>query len=213
MESYQGPDKEDERLYWLMFPLSTKLRGNTLIVKFNEMASFTNVKTINSGYNSSFNAGVNGCTKLEEYNLVNITSIVGGAGTSSGENSAPFMNTKIKKLYLPNFKSIGNYCFRGLTSPTIVIGTKFTTIQSSAGNAFSYATGASILIYATTPASGATLNRNGVSNSYIYVPDEVIDTYKASAAFANWKNYIRALSDYTGEKPWEELYPEELGLN
>ncbi len=27
MESYQGPDKEDERLYWLMFPLSNILES------------------------------------------------------------------------------------------------------------------------------------------------------------------------------------------
>ena len=178
-----------------MTSLSNKLRGNTLISKFNEMAWFTNVKRIDGGYNSTYNAGVNGCTNLTEYDLRNITYIVGGSGTSSVENSAPFYGTKIRELNLPNLTSVGQYCFRGMSSlQKIVIGTDFTTISSA--YAFAYSRG-SILINTLVPATGSKLNRNGVVGTpYIYVPDEVVDDYKAVPAFATWANYIRPMSEY-----------------
>ena len=91
----------------------------------------------------------------------------------------------------------------------IVVFGKLTTITGS--YAFSYANRVSIFIYAKTPATGDTLNKNGYPTA-IYVHDDVVDDYKAAPAFANWVSYIKPLSEYTGEKPWEELYPEELGL-
>ena len=87
------------------------------------MKYFTNVKKIDGGYNTTYNAGVNGCTNLTEYNLVNITSISGGPGTSIGENSTPFSNTKISELNLPNLTTVGGYCFRNMPSlKKVIIG-------------------------------------------------------------------------------------------
>lgn len=179
-----------------MNPLSSKLRGNTLIRTFDEMKYFTNVKKIDGGYNTTYNAGVNGCTNLSEYNLINITSISGGPGTSSVENSAPFSDTKIVALNLPNLTTVGAYCFRNMTSlKKVIIGTKLTSINSA--YAFAYSRG-SILINTLVPATGSVLNRNGIVGvPYIYVPDEVVDDYKEAPAFATWKNYIRPLSQYS----------------
>lgn len=176
--------------------LSNKLRGNTLIRTFDEMKYFTNVKKIDGGYNTTYNAGVNGCTNLSKYNLINITSISGGPGTSSGENSAPFSGTKIVELNLPNLTTVDAYCFLNMASlKKVIIGTKLISIKSA--YAFAYSRG-SILINTLVPATGSTLNRNGVVGTpYIYVPDEVVDDYKAAASFANWVNYIRPISQYS----------------
>ena len=160
------------------------------------MKYFTNVKKIDGGYNTTYNAGVNGCTNLSKYNLINITSISGGPGTSSGENSAPFSGTKIVELNLPNLTTVDAYCFRNMASlKKVIIGTKLISIKSA--YAFAYSRG-SILINTLVPATGSTLNRNGVVGTpYIYVPDEVVDDYKAAASFANWVNYIRPISQYS----------------
>ena len=159
------------------------------------MALFVNTKRIDGGYDSSYNAGVNGCTNLTEYDLRNITYITGGSGTSKSDNAAPFYGTKIRELNLPNLTRVGSYCFRGMSSlQKIVIGTDFTTISSA--YAFTYSRG-SILINTLVPATGSKLNRNGVFGTpYIYVPDEVVDDYKAVPAFATWANYIRPMSEY-----------------
>mgnify|MGYP002622098426 FL=1 len=159
------------------------------------MKYFTRVKTINGGYSSTYNAGVNGCTNLSDYNLVNITSIIGGPGTGNGENSAPFSSTKISELNIPNLTTVGGYCFRNMPSlKKVVIGTAFTTINSA--YAFSYVRGA-IIINTLVPATGSVLNRNGVVGSpCIYVPDEVVEDYKAAAAFATWASYIKPISEY-----------------
>lgn len=175
--------------------LSTKFMQNTQIRYFDELKYFTSVKICYNGATASNrNAVFSNCTNLEKLNTINITRIEGGSGIS-GANSPTFYGTKIKTLDLPNLTTIGSYAFRGLSSAKIMIGTKFTTINSA--YALSYCSGASILISATTPATGNTMNRNSVSNSYIYVPDDYVDTYKAASAFSTWASYIRKMSDYT----------------
>ncbi|MBQ6309345.1 MAG: hypothetical protein IJK82_06015 [Prevotella sp.] len=197
-----------------MIPLQSKFQSSRLIKRFGELKYFLKITYLGSGVNS-----FNDCANLEYINLDNITYIAGNTG---GQNStgSPLDYTNLTSIVLPNCTRAQTYCIKnhgwwnGRTMTDIgplriVVFGKLTTITGS--YAFSYANRVSIFIYAKTPATGDTLNKNGYPTA-IYVHDDVVDDYKAAPAFANWVSYIKPLSEYTGEKPWEELYPEELGL-
>lgn len=166
---------------------------NTLIKKFNELKLFLNVKNMSGGYTP--NASFNSCTNLIELNTENITTIVGGPGNAATTNSGPLYNTKVKLLNMPNLTTTESYGFKGLSSVKIIIGSKYTTIGGQ--YAIVNVNNSSIIINATTPPSGQTLRRNNNNNTFIYVPDEVLDNYKAAASFANWVNYIKPKSQYS----------------
>ena len=156
---------------------------------------------------------------MEYVNTDNFTDVQGNTA-NVGVSGSPFQRTKIVNLYLPNLVSVGQYAFKCWSTSSadagksalriVVIGKNFTTVSNS--YAFNYSEKVDFFIYAKTPATGRALNRSGYNLKYIYVPDSTLDDYKAAPAFANWVSYIKPLSEYTGEKPWEELYPEELGL-
>ena len=156
---------------------------------------------------------------MEYVNTDNFTDVQGNTA-NVGVSGGPFQRTKIVNLYLPNLVSVGQYAFKCWSTSgadagksalrIVVIGKNFTTISNS--YAFSYSEKVDFFIYAKTPATGRALYRTGFNLKYIYVPNSTLDDYKAAPAFANWVSYIKPLSEYTGEKPWEDLYPEELGL-
>ena len=174
---------------------------NTLITRFNEFSYFSSITTL--GYARDNNAtSFYGCTSLEQINLQNITYIAGGTGT--GNVGSPLRSTALVEISIPNITKLAQYAFynyqegskkQGLLE-RITIGDKFTTISNQ--YAFTYLYMASIKILTTTPATGSTLNSSGRNNNFIYVPDESVENYKSAAAWANWKNYIKPLS----ECPW-----------
>ena len=188
------------------------MQKNTLIVRFNELKYFTSIVSATSTSNN-----FNGCKNLESIYTYNITNISGNS------NQAPFCDTKIVNLYLPKIKTVGQYSFanpgwvNNSSSASIgplrivVLGASLTNFNGQ--QAISYSNKINIFIYATTPPTcSTTLSYNGYPQ-YIYVPDDSYNAYIENASYANYKSRIKPLSEYTGEKPWEELYPEELGLN
>ncbi len=85
-----------------------------------------------------------------------------------------------------------------------VLGPSLASI-SDATYAFSYTRDKKIIFLGTTPpSSSSAFNTSGVSSAVMYVPDEAVDTYKAAANFANWVSRIKPLSEYEGDRPWEE---------
>lgn len=200
-----------------MIPLSTKFLKNTLIETFEELGLFTSVKMMYDG-TTSYGNSFSGCTKLTKTNTDNITYFRGG----TNESAKPFYGTAVENVYLPNVTQLNQYAFQSGPSyatsgqskfhdPGIyVLGASLTTLSNA--NIFSYSYRKKFFIYAKTPPTGSTLNNTGSWYREIYVPDESWDSYQEAAAWANVKSQIKKLSEYTGEKPWEELYPEELGL-
>lgn len=185
------------------FPLSNKFTLNTLITRFGEFRLFTGVTSLQFWRDGGTSFGY--CSNLEYIDLSNITYIYGSSGGSgSGGNTAsPLRGTSLEEITLPNLTRVNSYAFHNGTSASaqgslrrINIGDSFTTISNA--YAFSYLNGASIKLLTVTPATGSTLRTDTRGSAYIYVPDESVDTYKDAAAWANWKNYIKPLS----ECPW-----------
>ena len=184
--------------------IGTKFANNTLIRKFNELRLFTNVKSINKSNTFS------GCTNLEALDTSNITTL--GGGTSAIDR--PFDHINVELLYFPSLTTINaRYPFQvsstGDTTsrpPRVyVLGPSFTSIPNDSAYVFSYIRDKKIVFLGTTPPYGYTaFNTSGVSSAVMYVPDNAVDTYKAAANFANWVSRIKPLSEYDGDRPWEE---------
>lgn len=184
--------------------IGTVFKGNKVMEYFDELKYFPNVKALGG---DAFDR----CTKLRTVDTSNITSV--SSGSASGSGYSPFFNTLITVIPLPNVTTLGNYIGDHITA-TWVIGNSLTTVNQytfrtmSSGNRSS-----SYLIYATTPPTLSSGTANAANfTGYIYVPDASYNTYIAHASWSPISARIKKLSEYTGEKPWEALYPEELGL-
>lgn len=153
------------------------------------------------------------CSNLTEIDCYNIRRIQNSASITS----TVFAGTKLSKVYYPNLIRAQQWAFATGTDSTlvnpeiVVIGASFTTIDNA--GIFQYVARKKMFIYAKiVPAFSGTLGSSGTSGTEYYVPDDSYDDYYASSAWSNLKSKLRKLSTYTGEKPWEILYPEELGL-
>lgn len=182
------------------------MQKNTLITKFNELKLFTGVKTVGGGTFYD-------CSKLSEVDFYNITRI----SNISTLATVLYAGCKLSHAYFPNLKRISQWAFTSdtgstVTNPSIVVaGASLTTLDNA--SALQYVNHKNIFIYATTPPSlSSALSSSGTSGTSYYVPDDSYDAYYSSSTWANLKSKLRKMSTYTGEKPWEELYPEELGL-
>lgn len=181
------------------------------------MKYFTKVTMMYDG-STNYGNSFSGCSNFKKVNTDNITYFRGG----TDQRSSPFYGTDVPNVYLPNVVQLNQYAFKSgpnsatayqsvFSNPGIyVLGASVTTLSSQ--YIFSYAYRKKIFIYAKTPPTGVVLNNAGAYYREIYVPDDSFDDYYASDSWANLKAQFKRLSEYTGEKPWEELYPEELGL-
>lgn len=168
---------------------------NELITSFVELEYFANVKSLSYNTNT-----FNSCTNLEEISLVNITSIRGNTG-STGTTGSPLGFTKLVNIYLPNLETTATYGFKPngngntKTRPLnyVTIGTKWSTIDGA--YALCYTPGVLFKVLTTTPPTGNVMNTAGTSGTYMYVPDDSLDDYKAAPAFANWVNKLKPMSE------------------
>lgn len=78
----------------------------------------------------------------------------------------------INYMYLPNIKSFGNRSFAGFTTINLIIGTSESSGIATAG-------------------SYVWMNNRG----YIYVPDHLVDTYKAASNWSTYSSYIKGHSE------------------
>ena len=190
---------------------------NSRITRFMELKYFTKVTTMYSGVNS-----FNSCTNLISINTDNIKNLDGNTG-GTGNNAPPLGSTGLTEIYLPNIVSLGHYSFKykGTNvnemnlSPlrTVVLGKSLSRFLG--GYTLAYVHNINYFIYATTPpTSNEALRRTGITKpALMYVPDNSVTAYKESPTFSNWVDYIKPISEYEGDRPWEALYPEELGLS
>ena len=157
----------------------------------------------------------NSWTTLTSVKLYNITSV----GTQG------FYGTKLASIVAPKLKSIGNYAFQGcslvelylpeLTTVSMDVFRNNTTlkkcyfpkINSITTNNFYGCTSLEAVIIDRTDKICTMGNVNTFSSSsvadgtgYVYVPDELVETYKSAT---NWSTYASQI------KPLSEL-PEEL---
>jgi hypothetical protein len=145
-----------------------------------------NVETVNI-------YGCDGCTGLETLNLPNVKKI----------NNYGFRNNKtLKKLDLPNVEEIWNYTFESCSALEIIYIPKIKTITS---RSFRYCKQIKALIIEQTD-SVCTLNNINVfeqtfdySKGAIFVPDSLLEDYKAATNWSTYADYIKPLSEYVEE--------------
>lgn len=114
------------------------------------------------------------------YYCIKIASIVLPLATKIG-NYTFYYCSALTSVDLPLVTSIGNYAFcycHDLTALVLRNTTKVCSLAST--NAFS-----------STPIKGGT--------GYIYVPDDLVDSYKAATNWSAYAAQIKPLSEYTGD--------------
>ena len=112
----------------------------------------------------------NNCTSLTSINLLSCTTIVEDAFSGC---------TSLSSITLPACRSIGNSAFANCSS-LISIKLLESLVCTLGTNAFNN----------TTIASG---------NGYIYVPSDLVDTYKAATNWSTYANQIVAIPEEEGE--------------
>ena len=151
-----------------------------------------------------------GCTALKNVNLPNLVQL---SPSGSGFKDC----TSLEQIVLPKCRSTGNSAFENCTNLKVI---DFHTALNSLGNSnlgITPALEAFILrdtvmtpkySNSVAPFSGSPI---GNGTGYIYVPRELVDTYKADSKWSPYANQFRALEDYTvdgtimGEMDWNKL--------
>lgn len=137
-----------------------------------------NVQSI--GYRAFYSA-----TNTDDYVLPNLTSL-------GGET---FRNSKITGINMPNVTVINNGEFQSCTGLTKAIMGDVTSVGELAFYGCSKLQ--SVVFTATTP---PTLKYNCFYklSCTFYVPDEVVDVYKAATGWTGFASQIKPLSEYNG---------------
>lgn len=128
------------------------------------------------------------CYKLKniEIDFQSITEIKQNAFDHVGINS----DSIPIKAEFPNIEIIGNSAFQDSTYFShLVFGPNLTSIGSSA---FNYSTVTSLTLYAETPPTVAS-NTTLQALQHIYVPAELVNTYKNASVWSNVSNIIEAI--------------------
>ena len=122
------------------------------------------------------------CTALTNVNLPVATSIARNAFQSC---------IALTSINLPMVTSIGNYTFFRCFSLTALVlsGTNVCTLANE--NAF----GNCYHILGTTD---STYNPTGEKDGYIYVPDDLVDSYKSATNWTTYASQIKPLSEFAG---------------
>ena len=203
--------------------MGTKFRANTSITKFNELQYFTNLRFNTTGYAS--NAEFYGCSNLVEIDLRSIPYL--SASLFQGCSKLKYLNNLRRDVLFetsgngPIFQCSALVGEIDLTDGgwyrsvrTTIINTQIfrqtgfsvirlpkTTTSISSSYVFYNATKLTTLIV-----PGDTLvtitNANALSNmpasTKIYVPDELVPSYKTASYWSARASYIKPLSEYTG---------------
>ena len=152
-----------------------------------------------------------GCTMLKEIDLDEATSLGNDCFEYSG----------LGKLVIPKVTSLGTYIGKGTRMSTVDI-TKVSNIKANNFNGMSALVelilrNTSLVTLGATSAFTGTPIASGIG--YIYVPDDLVDTYKAASNWSTYASQIKPISDYplpfqneTITDSWAEiLAAEEAG--
>ena len=131
-------------------------------------------------------------TSIENYVFENCSSLISvdlPNATSIGRNA--FHNcSKLTSVDLPNATSIGSSAFESCYSLTkLIIRTTSQTCTLSSTSAFSSC-------YHILGTTNATYNPEGLKDGYIYVPDELVESYKTATNWSEYASQIKPLSEY-----------------
>lgn len=131
------------------------------------------------------------CSKLVEVNIPNVTTL---GAKSFSQCSA------LQRIELPNLKTLGGDCFTYCYALKYVDLGQVTALPSwSVSNCTVLETvvirkSDKIATLSTTNALANTPIASGTG--YIYVPSELIDSYKSATNWSTYANQIRAIEDY-----------------
>jgi hypothetical protein len=157
------------------FPLVTSIGANAFAANSElESVNFPLLSIINS---SSFSS----CAKLTNVTFPSATAIYNNAFSGDAKLvSADFLLVT----------RIQTYVFQSCCSLTRVILRSLTMCVLNNTNAFNYC----YHIHGTTD---STFNPNGLKDGYIYVPRDLVESYKSATNWSNFATQFRALEDYT----------------
>lgn len=159
-----------------------------------------NIKVFNSTSVDNLGAQAFYGSVLEECNIPNLVSLSSGSA---------FHSCKIKKAYFPKLTSLGTSTFYGCTALLYAHIGKPTTIN---GRAFEGCTNLQAVIIERTSVSALnssnTFSSSGISNGtgFIYVPDELVDSYKGATNWSTYADQIKPISELPQE------VKDELGM-
>lgn len=143
------------------------------------------------------------CSKLTNVDFPQVTSI---------GNYAFQHCSSLTSVDFPNATSIGNYAFNDCSALT---SADFPLVTSIGGSAFASCYSLTKLIIRTTSqvctlsstsafnncyhilgTTDATYNPQGLKDGYIYVPDELVESYKTATNWVTYADQIKPLSEY-----------------
>ncbi len=181
---------------------------------FKNCTSLTSIDFPNTSTLGSF--AFDGCTNLRSVNLPNITVATG---------QYAFRNVPCGSLELPKATSFGAYLTNGLGATEVDIGTSGVTstgsiVASAFGdslNLFSLILrGSTVRTLVNTNALTGTPIRAGYGK--IYVPNDLVDSYKSASNWSTFASQIESLNNYNGAVPtggetitdsWAEIFEAE----
>lgn len=156
-----------------IFPLVTSIAESL----FHSSASLSTVSFPSATSVGLYAFGV--CTNLTSVDLPKVTSITGGNSSSVG---AFYSCTSLARLDLPSVTSIGGNTFNTCSALTTLILRNETEVCTLSG----------INVFGSTPIASGT--------GYIYVPDALVDDYKAATNWSTYADQIRPLSELPEEE-------------
>lgn len=170
-----------------------------------------NVASSSGGDNTEIDAMITGAitsitnsrvTKIGKHAFRERTALVSASfpNVTTMDINAFYNCSNLKDIDFPALTTIGNYSFYGNKKLVTVDFPKVTKIGTYA---FNYCTGMTALILrsqtvvtlAGTNAFGGG-NRIASGTGYIYVPRELVDSYKAATNWSTYADQIRAIEDY-----------------
>ena len=162
------------------FPNATSVGGNA----FSSCMSLTTVNLPNA--TSVDSNAFSSCMSLTTVNLPNATSV--------GMNVLRACY-KLTSVNLPNVTSINSAAFENCYSLTkVIIGTNQTTVATLANtNAFNKC-------YHILGTTNSSYNPTGAKDGYIYVPDNLVDSYKSATNWSTYADQIKGISELPTEE-------------
>ena len=194
------------------------LVDSDIINEYNELLSMINQNTIielNNNEIENINICFIECTSLTTIDLpkcatinrhtfrgcTNLTTIDLPECTSIG-SSAFYSCKSLTTIDLPKCTSIGSNAFQNCTNLTTVNLPECTSIGDSA---FCRCTSLTTIILSNnqvvTLENIRAFNNSSISNGsgYIYVPDNLVDSYKSDTNWSNYANQIKPISELPSE--------------
>ena len=168
--------------------------------KGGTVPSNKNLANLSSAIDTITTGGGGGSADLDALIDRSITSITNSTVTSIGVY-AFYYCPKLTTVDFPNVTSIGSYAFLGCSALTTA---DFPNVTSIGSYAFQDCTKLTTLIIRTTSKICTLSNANAFNNSpiktsttsgYIYVPDDLVDSYKSATNWSTYASKIKGLSE------------------